>query len=108
MNLDCDTSEELYPAQDTLLHVKSKHGRKWTDRRQEKHCRFSLSGMNTQQESTTQTWISLKLNSNVFQSYPEKKQQLVDQEKDADNIKKVLSCKSCIHLVVLKVKFVFL
>ena len=35
MNLDCDTSEELYPAQDTLLHVKSKHGRKWTDRRQE-------------------------------------------------------------------------
>ena len=108
MNLDCDTSEELYPAQDTLLHVKSKHGRKWTDRRQEKHCRFSLSGMNTQQESTTQTWISLKLNSNVFQSYPEKKQQLVDQEKDADNIKKVLSCKSCIYLVVLKVKFVFL
>ena len=43
----------------------SKHGGKWRDRRWEKHCQFSLLGMNT----TTQTW-SLKLKSNNFQSYP--------------------------------------
>ena len=42
----------------------------------------------------------------IFKVIPEEKQQLVEQ-KDADNIRKVLF-KSFIHSVVLRIKFVFL
>ena len=66
----------------------SKHGGKWHDRRQQIHCQFSFSWMNT----ITQTWnLKLKRNNLVI---PEKKQQLVE-ETDADNMRKVL-CKSFI------------
>ena len=43
---DRDTFEQLYPVRGTLQHI-IKHGGKWHDRRWEKHCQFSLLGMNT-------------------------------------------------------------
>ena len=63
-------------------------GGKWRDRRREKHCQFSFSRMNT----TTQT-RRLKLLKK--QRFSEEEQQLVE-EKDAENIRKVL-CTSFIQ-----------
>jgi len=35
------------------ITTRSKHGGKWRDRRREKHCQFSLSGMNTMRAHNT-------------------------------------------------------
>ena len=83
--LKSNVSRSWYIKQCTPLGIYyskwSEHGGKWRDRRREKHCQFSFSWMNATTFTITQTW-SLKLKSNDFQ-------QLVE-EKDADNIRKVL------------------
>ena len=95
--LKSNVSRSWYNKQCTPLGIHystwSKHGGKERDRRREKDWQFSFSWMNT--TTWTQT-RSLKLKGIDFQSYPrlEEKQQLVE-EKDADNIRKVL-CKSFI------------
>ena len=71
--LKSNVSRSWYIKQCTPIRIHystwSKHGGKWCDRRQEKHCQFSFSWMNTTTFTITQTW-SLKLKSNDFQSYP--------------------------------------
>ena len=49
-------------------------------------------GKNTASFTTTKTW-SLKLKSSDFQSYPRRETAAIVEEKDADNVGKVL-CKS--------------
>ena len=93
----------MYPDGDTLSHVarsgyfkaREKHGRKWRDRRREKHCQV-LPGFFfvVNEHNNTNTNASNK-KATIFKVIPEEKQQLVE-EKDADNIRKVL-CKSFIQ-----------
>ena len=75
----------------------SKHGGKWRDRRREKHRQVQPvfffvnehNNTNTKPQAKKQRFLKLS------QKFPEEKQQLVE-EKDADNIRKVL-CKSFIQ-----------
>ena len=99
--LKSNVSRSWYIKQCTPLGLRystwSKHGRKWRDRRREKYCQVlpvffpvnEHNNANTQPQAKKQRFFQLS------QKFPEEKQQLVE-EKDADNIRKVL-CKSFIQ-----------
>ena len=74
---DRDTFEQLYPARDALQHVIN--GGKCRDGRREKHCQFSLSGVNTPRVLNTNMKPQAK-KVTIFKVIPEEKQQLVSSE----------------------------
>ena len=73
----------------SVIHIWSKHGERWCDRRREKHCLFSLQWMNM----TIQT-RSLKLKSDDFQSYP-KRNIAAKDEKGVDDARKYKYFVNC-------------
>ena len=89
----CDTFEQLYPARDTLQHViKAWWKVAWQKAGKTLPVFFFVNehnNTNTKPQAKKQRFLKLS------QKFPEEKQQLVE-EKDADNIRKVL-CKSFIQ-----------
>ena len=80
----------MYPARDTVQHVE-KHGGKWRDRRREKHRQVQPVFFFVNEHNNTKTKPQAKKQRflKLSQRFPEEKQQLVE-EKDADNMRKVL------------------
>ena len=73
----------------------SKHGGKWRDRRREKYCQVLPVFFFVNEHNNTNTKPQAIEKATILKVIPEEKQQLVE-EKDADNIRKVL-CKSFIQ-----------
>ena len=73
----------------------SKHGGKWGDRRREKPTLPVFVFVNEHNNTNTKPQAKKQWFLKLSQKFPEEKQQLVE-EKDADNIRKVL-CKSFIQ-----------
>ena len=93
----------MYPDRDTLSNVarlgnitaRSKNGGKWRDRRREKPTLPVFFFVNEHNNTNTKPQAKKQRFLKLSQKFPEEKQQLVE-EKDADNIRKVL-CKSFIQ-----------
>ena len=82
----------MYPARDTLQHViKAWCKLKWRDRRREKHRQVLpvFAFVNEHNNTITKPQAKKQRFLKLSQKFPEEKQQLVE-EKDADDIRKVL------------------
>ena len=90
---DPDKFEQLYPAKDTLQHVIKAW---WKMARQKAGKTLPvLFFVNQHNNTNMKPFCQAKNKATIFKVIPEEKQQLVE-EKDADNIRKVL-CKSFIQ-----------